>query len=132
MLEKQKEEAILRLKQLSSLYGLNNQVIEDFEKKDLVHCSSVISIYKEYLGLVFNSIEFLKKDKGILPYYIILDPIYVNVLFVGSHKEDWLKERPDYAENMIFAFVFNMEQPEYSEFGSIAIEGCDNAILRIG
>ncbi len=130
--EKQKREAVIRLKQLNHIYGLNEGVVKDFESNGLIHCVATTTAYDNSMEWIGSQIESLKKDKGILPYYIILDPVFINVLYVGSYEEDWFKERPDYEKNLIFAFVFNMQRPEYSEFGSIAIEGFDEAVLRVG
>ena len=131
MLTKQENEALLRLNQLVDLYGLTKDVVEDFQVRRLIHCSATTLNYDNRMDWVAQNIEQLKKEKGILPYYIMLDPAYITVLYVGTHEEDWVKERPSYLDNIIFAYVINVDMPQYSEFGSVGIKGVHNVVLRV-
>lgn len=127
----QESEAILRLRQLQKIYGLGKRFVDDFEDKQFVHCVATTMDYVERMDWVYEQLENLRKEKKILPYYAILDKEMITVLYVGTYEEDWVKERPDYLHNQIFAYVINTEIPEYSEFGTVNILGYDDAVLRV-
>ena len=45
----------------------------------------------------------------------------LSLLYVSSDKEDWESERLD-NNNNIMSYVFNLDNPDLSEFGYIAID----------
>ena len=46
----------------------------------------------------------------------------LSLLYVSSDKEDWESERLE-SNNNIMSYVFNLDNPDLSEFGYIAIDG---------
>lgn len=41
------------------------------------------------------------------------------ILYVSQYKEEWKIDREDLKEGITFSYVYNIDCPEYSEFGSI-------------
>lgn len=135
--EKQKEEALKRMRMLHLLPN----VIKDFEKKNKVY-------YSERQNKIFNAIlywvdnekkyvdvvnEFEKKH-NCLVYHCQLTHMEfgdcLSLLYVSEDENEWSQDIKDIREGYAFAYVANLDEPSYSEFGTIGIRPSQGGVLR--
>lgn len=127
-----KEEAINRIKSLIEKCNLNQKVMKYFNEG---------KVYYSYLtaGGFMGSIDTISYDKNYEKAvkdfetkhsdYIVYHAIesitahgkLLSLLYVSSDKEDWESERLE-SNNNIMSYVFNLDNPDLSEFGYIAID----------
>lgn len=55
-----------------------------------------------------------------------------NFLYVSKNEEEWEFDTQDIKDGIVFAYVCNLDIPEYSEFGSIGIRNFGGGLIRIG
>ena len=128
-----KEEAINRINTLIEKCKLNPNVLKYF-KEDKVYYSYLTA------GGFMGSIDTISYDKNYEkavkdfeakhPDYIVYHAIesitahgkLLSLLYVSSDKEDWESERLE-SNNNIMSYVVNVDNPDLSEFGYIAIDG---------
>ncbi len=122
-LEDKKKEAIKRMK----LFGIFPDVIEQFENKGLVSES------EPPFGTCFwinndqsKRIKNFEKKYNALVYFVIHSYTsmgeFENYLYISDYKDDWNLDIEDIKDNRQLVYVFNSNEPELSEFGSIGIE----------
>ena len=51
-------------------------------------------------------------------------------LFVSDYEEEWEYDHEDIQDGIVFAYVYNYDDPDFSEFGSICVEQTPAAGLR--
>lgn len=118
----QKQEAIARMKKLD-IYA---PAITEFEKENLVNKS-------EHGGILYwldeNEQEMVKEfeeEYGAMVYHIIHN--YTNfgelysLLYVSKDKDEWDYDNDDLNHNICLAYVKNLDEDAFSEFGSIGIK----------
>ena len=128
-----KEEAINRIKALIEKCNLNQKVMKYFNEG---------KVYYSYLtaGGFMGSIDTISYDKNYekavkdfeakhsdcIVYHAIESITahgkLLSLLYVGDDNEEWETERLD-SNNNIMSYVFNLDNPDLSEFGYIAIDG---------
>lgn len=128
-----KEEAINRINTLIEKCKLNPNVMKYFNE-DKVYYSyltaggfmgsiDTISYDKNYEKAVK---DFETKHPDCLVYHAIESITahgkLLSLLYVGDDNEEWETERLD-SNNNIMSYVFNLDNPDLSEFGYIAIDG---------
>lgn len=90
------------------LYWLDNDDIsrvQEFEEK--------------YGGLVYHVIE-TNTEFGFLK----------SLLYVPKEKSQWAREKKDLKNGYAFAYVINVDEPAFSEFGSIGIGPSIGGLMR--
>lgn len=55
-----------------------------------------------------------------------------NFLYVSKNEEEWEFDTQDIKDGIVFAYVCNLDIPEYSEFGSIGIRNFGGGLVRVG
>lgn len=136
--EKQKQEAIKRMKILKMLPN----IIEDFETKDIVFYSETLS--RNFQGILYwvsNKEEFVQIIKdfetkyGALVYHATLGRYEfgtcLSLLFVSNDKSEWTRDRNDLRANLAYAYVHNLDVPDFSEFGIIGLKPVNGGVVRI-
>lgn len=126
----QKQEAIARMKKLD-IYA---PAITEFEKENLVNKS-------EHGGILYwldeNEQEMVKEfeeEYGAMVYHIIHN--YTNfgelyaLLFVSKDKDEWDYDNDDLNHNICLAYVKNLDEDAFSEFGSIGIKSQFGGLVR--
>lgn len=131
--EEKKAEAISRMKKL----GIFPETIRQFEQESLVSISEppfgafywaegedldrIHQFEERYDGLVYVVIRSFT-EYGQMDCY----------LYVSDHIQEWNEDRDslDSPGNGVFAYVYNYDDPDLSEFGSIGIEKTPAAGLR--
>ena len=119
-----KIEAVARMK----LLGIFPETIKQFEQEDLVSFS--IAPFGAYYWVGDedkNRIKEFEEKHNALVYTVIRS--YTNIgkldsyLFVSDYKdEEWEMDRNDIKHNQVLAYVYNYDDPIFSEFGSIGIK----------
>lgn len=139
---KQKQEAIERLKILQEEFMVHKNVLKEFKQNETIY-------YSENLGGAFSGIlywlhnkeEFVKKVKEIEKtrnlyiYHCILNHYrdigdVLTMLYVSEDESFWEYEREELKEGYAGAYVWNISFEPYSEFGNIGIDGVNGGLVR--
>ena len=123
-LEEKKIEAVKRMKAL----GIFSETIRQFEKENLVSVS--VSPFGGFFWIDDEDKEriaaFEKKSSALVYMVVRSYTDYGKMdsyLFVSDFKdEEWAMDREDLKHGRAFAYVYNYEEPEFSEFGTIGIK----------
>ncbi len=138
----QQYEAYSRLSLLTEKYDLNPNILKYFKEGKLYYSyltaggfmSSIDTI--DYDPSYTEAVRSFEKHYGYLVYHAIEweTPMgkSLSLLYVGNNEDDWAVERLDEDYDMIFAYVVNLDMPDFSEFGSIKVTGIGNCLIRIG
>lgn len=131
--EDKKVEAIARMK----LLGIYPDTIKQFENEDLV------SISEPPFGAFFwvndedkQRIQHFEEEHNALVYVVVRSYTTIgrmdSYLFVGDYLEEWEADREaaQNPEDGVFAYVYNHDSPDCSEFGDVGITGTVAAGLR--
>lgn len=127
-----KKEAIRRMKML----GLNDKIIEKFEKDNIITCSYQQTDFEPYVK------EFQDSHPSDLVYHVIESPTsfgrILNILFVSKYREDWDYELQ--MENMkgtnlkvYYPMVYarNITDDMLSDLGTIGVLNINGNLVRI-
>lgn len=131
LLEKQKLEAVKRLKMLE----LYPTVVKDFEKSRKIYLS-------ESDGILFclskdekEMVKQWEQEQNSLVYHVIKTNtnfgLLYSLLYVSDTQEEWEMESDDVNELTPFVYVVNKTEPMFSEFGSIAIMPKNGGLVRV-
>lgn len=131
-----KKEAIKRLKSFDELMP---QVIKDFEEDDVINISTNTPLGP---GILYHADEEQQKlikqvedQYGGLVYHGILVNTtagkMLNLLWVSKYKEEWEMENNDLEYGIVFCYVYNLDVPEFSEFGSISYRQANGGLARV-
>lgn len=121
--QKKKTEAVLRMK----LLGIYPTTVEQFEE------SGIVSISEPPKGALFwttdedmKHIRHFEAEQGALVYLVIRSFTRYGTLdaylFVRGNEEDWEEERQGLQEGTALVYVYNQQDPIFSELGYIGIE----------
>ena len=130
MKEKQKKEAIARMKMLKML----ENPIEDFKEGVLNLSENGGFLY--WLNEEEKKIveEFENRESKPLVYHVIKSftsmGIMYSLLFVSGYEEEWEDDRADIKGGSAIAYVYNSLMPDCSEMGSIGIKPCIGGVAR--
>lgn len=127
--EEQKKECLTRLK----LSGLCNEVITDFQKGQLYKTERLGILY--YLNEREMAVvkDFEKRHNAVVYHILHTNTEFgelLAILFVGQYKEEWEMDKEDLKQGIAFSYVYNMDCPEYSEFGSIGFVARFGGLIR--
>lgn len=121
--ERQREEAISRLKELTEVFDLNPMILENFKNGKVV-CSIYDYEDDDYIRITddidyLSSCEFIKvffeieEEEDALVYHIMdtfmpsIGHTIITMLFVGSNEEKWKMEERLWNENKIGCLQFD-------------------------
>ena len=129
-METKKQEAIKRMKTL----GIFTQTIKQFQ-------GGLVSYSEGPLGANYwideeqqEVVKAFEKEHDALVYFAIrsytefgkLDAF----LYVSDNEEDWEVDNADLKSGYAFAYVHNYDEPSFSDFGSIGIQGRFGGLVR--
>lgn len=124
-IEEKKAEAIDRMKML----GIFPETIRQFEQDGLVSISEPpMGAFYWAEGWDLDRIRQFEEDHNAMVYVVIRSYTTIGkmdcYLFVGDHIEEWGMDRASLAApaDGVFAYVFNHDAPDCSEFGDIGVE----------
>lgn len=128
-----KKEAIERM----HIIGLLPSIIEEFEKDNILY-------YSELFGILYwvsnkpeweNHIRELEKKYNILVYHAEYSNFEfgrcLTLFIVDNNKKNWNYERKHLKDGISYCYVWNMDDPWCSEFGSIGFMSLNGGIKRI-
>lgn len=132
------KEAVKRLNTLHEEYGINEDIIKNFEDGKLSISTDdsntiEVSILPEDSHLMNLVHKFEKETNSVVYHVINTSDVLFSLLFVSRNKEDWPEERPD--DDFVFAAAYDLSgqfMPEgYWEAGDCVFEGVDGGMRRI-
>ena len=131
--EDKKAEAIKRMKAL----GIFPSTIDQFEQENLISISEPpLGAFYWVKGEDLQRIRDFEEEYNVLVYLVVRsysDSYKMdNYIFVNDYRDEWEMDRQEIATpgNGIFAYAYNYDVPEYSEFGSIGVRGTVAAGLQ--
>ena len=141
--ETQKEEAVKRLEILKSK-GLMPCVKRAFDtKKQTIYYSEfnglggALYFFNETGGAKQEWIDLVKKfeeDYGALVYHITHEYTsfgeLLDLFFVSKYEEEWNYDRNDLYNGYSYAYVINLSEPSFSEFGTIGYKTFGGGLIR--
>lgn len=129
-----KEEAVNRMKMLN----LNSRCVQAFKaKKQSVweSCGALGGLY-EADDKLKNMIKDVETEHDVLVYHVINSVVMgmhiYSVLCVCPYKEEWEMEREDIKDGYVFCYALNVDEPDFSEFGSVVVHNVASGLVRIG
>lgn len=135
-MERQKkiDEAIKRMKELK----IFDDTIKSFQEGKI---SQSISGFMYWIdentenNLAQKIAEFEAEHNAVVYYVITTNTnfgLLYNLLFVGDDESEWAFEHEDMADNYVFSYVINNDEPLFSEFGTIVIDQQYGGLVRVG
>lgn len=124
-----KKEAIKRMKAL----GIIDDTIQQFEQADLVSYSLRGGNY--WLDNRFKQfVAEFEETHDYLVYYAILSHTDIgrmlSLFYVSNREEEWSGDWKELNEGFQMSYVFNLDIPEYSEFGLIGFKPIVGGLIR--
>lgn len=132
--QKKIEEAIKRMKAL----GIYNDTVESFKKGKVSQSIQgfMYWIDEDTENDLAKRIADFEAENNAVVYYVIASNtnfgMLYNLLFVGDNEEEWSFENEDIKDNYVFSYVINIDEPMFSEFGTIAVSQQYGGLVRIG
>lgn len=124
-LEEKKIEAIERMK----ILNVSRYVINLFENSDCVCISeSAFGLWSEMREVDKKRVADFEKINSALVYLIIRGNyqelgMMDSYLYVSDYKdEEWELDREDLKHGQVLAYVYNHDEPMFSEFGAIGVK----------
>lgn len=118
--------------------GLSKACIEDFKKGKVwqsEYCGFLYTVNDE----VQKQIDELEEKYSGLIYHVIVCQMILgdekmtlyNFLWLTNEEGCWKYNHKDAKSGIVFAYVYNKDAPEYSEFGSICVRPEIGGLVRI-
>jgi len=133
-IENKKIEAIKRMRILK----LMPNIVEEFEKDNIIN-------YSELGGILFwvsnnpEWAEYIKKFEekhNALVYHAELSYLEfgdcLSLFYVSDHQDEWERDIADLKQGYAVCYVWNINDPDCSEFGGIAFKPMIGGVKRIG
>lgn len=128
-LKEKKEEAVARMR----LLNLTPKVIKEFSERR--------KVYLSFGGLLLNlstsqkeKIHNFETENNCLVYHVIYDHTsfgeMLTLLYVSKYSEEWEQDRADIKEGFPMAYVINLDNDEFSEFGSVGVKTYNDGLIR--
>ena len=127
--ERKKQEALDRMKMLN----LYPNIIKEFQQDNTVNMSELGFLYwltdeqKQYVS------EF-ETEHDALVYHVIHNYTEFGELltffYVSDHEEEWEYDRADLKDGYACAYVKNLDEDAFSEFGSVAFKEQFGGLVR--
>ena len=141
--EKQKLEALERLKILQKEYMLHKNVLDEFKKDKTIYYSENFGGF--YSGILYwlhnrtdfvNIVKEIEEKRNIYVYHCILnhyrDVDVLSMLYVSADKEFWEDEKNQLKDDgYVGAYLYNFYTIEDNGFGNILITGVNGGLDRV-
>lgn len=125
-----KQEALKRMEALR----LGKEIREAFEKKQQLYLSTVTGALPMNNPKWMKLIKKIEKKYDILVYHTIFHTTmfseHLVLMYVGSEEGEWEIERDEIEKGYTYAYVENLYEPDYSEFGPIRVIPYKNGLMR--
>lgn len=130
--ERKKTEALERMK----LLGIFPEAINQFKKSGQVMNSEPPygALYWIDDGLAESVREFEEKYSALV--YLVVHSYaefgeMYSLLYVSDYEEEWELDRQDIADGFAMTYTINLDNPDFSEFGSIWFDKRSGGLVRI-
>lgn len=141
--EKQKQEALKRLKILQKDYLVHKNVLKEFKENETIYYSENFSGYMQ--GILYwlrNNHQYVERVKeieekhNIYVYKCILSHTnfgdILDCLYISSDEESWEYEREQLEnDGIVDSYCINLSDEYCSEFSCIEITGVNGGLARI-
>lgn len=128
--EQMKQEALYRM----DLLSLPENVISRFEHSEDGLMCSFDGIARDIDPALLSLVRKLEETKGIFIFHILhtVTPFGVmyTFLYVSRYEEEWDSDREDAKNRIPLSYVYNMDFPDFSEFGSVKIIPTGHGLIR--
>ena len=129
--EEMKNEAIKRMKKL----GLLGQVIKEFKENDILNLSESGG-YLYWLDEKQKKIvEDFEKESGNIVYHVVRSFTnmgeMLSLLIVSKYEEDWEMDWENIPDGYVFSYVVNLDEPMFSEYGTITVQNRIGGLVRL-
>lgn len=126
----QRKEALKRMKKLK----LHKNVIDEFSKEDKLNVS-VLNGMLYWLDDDYKKIvNDFEKEYNAVVYHLIFTPTkfgrMLSLLYVSKHKSEWEIDIENLNENIVFAYIKNLDDDYCSEFGYIGFRQNAGGLIR--
>ena len=130
--EQKINEAVARMKKL----GIMTDTIKQFEQGKV---SQSIDGFMYWIdehtenNLKAQIDEFEQKNNAVVYYVITTNTnfgLLYSLLFVGDDESEWEYENEDIADNYVFSYVINNDEPMFSEYGTIGVGQRFGGLIR--
>lgn len=126
-----RKEAVYRM----TILGISEKTINDFMTDGKVNISikGVMCCLDE---CQLNMISKFEAETGCMVYHVIQNDSTIGrmltFLYVSNSPEEWTMEHEDLKAGTPMAYVVNIDNDIYSEFGSVRIQNYLGGLIRIG
>lgn len=140
--KRQRAEAAARLRALEGM-GMHPNVLREFEESGRVNYSEGALTPWGPVGILYwldgspeleSAAARFEEESGSLVYHALLNRTsmgsMLTLLYVSRDDEEWGVDRAELAEGRACAYVCNLDDPQLSEYGGIAIEVAGGGIVR--
>lgn len=128
--EQMKEEAMKRMKMLD----FHPNVLKDFKGDRLNYSDYGIGILYWVEGIYREKIKEWELETGNLVYHAIHSRTefgeLLTLLYVSKDSEEWKQDQEDLKEGYPLAYVMNLTNECFSEYGSIGIKCMNGGLVR--
>ncbi len=129
-IEEKKKEALERMKMLN----LYPNVIREFEKENILNMSESIGYLYWLTDEQQQYVSEFESEHDYLVYHVIHSFTefgeLLTFLYVSDDKEEWGFDRADLKDGYACAYVKNLDEEAFSEFGSIAFKQQFGGLVR--
>lgn len=129
-MEEKKTEALERMKMLN----LYPNVIREFEKENILNMSESIGYLYWLTDEQQQYVSEFESEHDYLVYHVIHSFTefgeLLTFLYVSDDKEEWGFDRADLKDGYACAYVKNLDEEAFSEFGSIAFKQQFGGLVR--
>ena len=129
-IEKKKQEAVARMKSLK----LYPNIIREFEEKDVINLSENGGILYWLSDEQKQYVKEFEETYNTLVYHVIRNFTefgeLLTFLYVSDEQEEWEYDREDLKGGYTCAYVKNLDEDLFSEFGSVGIRMQFGGLVR--
>lgn len=129
-MEEKKTEALERMKMLN----LYPNIIREFEKENILNMSESIGYLYWLTDEQQQYVSEFESEHDYLVYHVIHSFTefgeLLTFLYVSDDKEEWGFDRADLKDGYACAYVKNLDEEAFSEFGSIAFKQQFGGLVR--
>jgi len=130
-----------KLKQIEALKRMHlikllPNIIKEFEQENTVH-------YSELCGILYwvsnnpawqDYIAKFEAKHNVLVYHAEYSRLEfgdcLSLFYVSDHKEEWTQDIADLKDGLSLCFVWNIDDPQCSEFGTIGFKSINGGVKR--
>ena len=79
--------------------------------------------------------DFENENNAVVYYVIATNTNFgmlYNLLYVGDNADEWEMEHEDIKDGYVFSYVINVDEPMFSEFGTIVVSNQFGGLVRVG